>query len=88
VSTKEPDLNATGCSSCEQSALTHLPARERIYDDGLWRIAHAFNAGRLGWLVRRSSTVLKRPPEEWVTEDDMDAFAGRITARLTDDLAG
>jgi diadenosine tetraphosphate (Ap4A) HIT family hydrolase len=52
VSTRgEPEPAAPGCFSCEQQALAALPQRERIYDDGLWRIAHAFNAARLGWLV-------------------------------------
>jgi diadenosine tetraphosphate (Ap4A) HIT family hydrolase len=147
---------ATGCYSCEHSALTELPPRERIYDDGLWRIAHAFNAARLGWLVlvlRRHARslgeltpaeadvfgrlvpavsraleaelrvakayvmflaelerfehvhvhvvarpspehrgtkvfdLLKRPPADWVTDGDMDAFAARIAARLHDELA-
>jgi diadenosine tetraphosphate (Ap4A) HIT family hydrolase len=40
-----------GCYSCEHSANTALPQRERIYNDGLWRIAHAFNAAEVGWLV-------------------------------------
>ncbi len=157
MSTRASDLVATGCYSCEQASLTELPPRERIYDDGLWRIAHAFNAARLGWLVlvlRRHAQslgelspeeagvfgrlvpaasraleaelgvskayvmflaelerfehvhvhvvarpspelrgtkvfdLLKRPREEWVTEDDMDLFAARITARLRDELAG
>jgi diadenosine tetraphosphate (Ap4A) HIT family hydrolase len=148
-------LTATGCFSCEQNALATLPPRERIYDDGLWRIAHAFNATHLGWLVlilRRHAEslgaltpteaavfgrlvpaasraletelgvskayvmflaeleqfkhvhvhvvarpspelrgtkvfdMLKRPPDEWVTEDDMDAFGARITARLGQEL--
>ncbi|MGD0195035.1 MAG: hypothetical protein ABSC35_09270 [Candidatus Dormibacteria bacterium] len=32
--------------------------------------------------------LLKRPPEEWVPDADMDAFAARITARLGDELGG
>ncbi len=150
-------LTAKECYSCAQSALPELPPRERIYDDGLWRIAHAFNATSVGWLVlvlsRHAESLgeltpaeaavfgrlvpatsraleaelgvpkayvmflaelehfqhvhvhvvarpspelrgtkvfdlLKRPPEEWVTEDDMDAFATRIEARLSDELRG
>jgi diadenosine tetraphosphate (Ap4A) HIT family hydrolase len=150
-------LTATGCYSCEHSAVTELPPRECIYDDGLWRVAHAFNAARLGWLVlvlsrhahslgeltpeeatafgrlvpaasraleaelgvskayvmflaelerfehvhvhvvarpslelrgTRVFDLLKRPPEEWVRDDDMDAFATRIAARLRDEPAG
>ena len=48
---REPEPTTKGCYSCAQSALAQLPPRERIYDDGLWRIAHAFNAARVGWLV-------------------------------------
>ena len=44
-------VTAGSCFSCERNADLALPPRERIYDDGLWRIAHAFNATRLGWLV-------------------------------------
>jgi diadenosine tetraphosphate (Ap4A) HIT family hydrolase len=146
-----------GCYSCEHGADPKLPSREQIYDDGLWRIAHAFNAARVGWLVlvlgRHAQSLgeltpeegavlgrlipatsraleaelgvskayvmflaelehfehvhvhvvarptaelrgtkvfdlLKRPPEEWVPDADMDAFAARITARLGDELGG
>jgi hypothetical protein len=46
--------------------------------------------------VARSSPVrgakvfdlLKRPPEEWVQDADMDAFAAHITARLGGELGG
>ena len=37
----------------------------------------------------RGTTVfdlLKRPPDEWVTDDHMDAFAARISARLGAEL--
>jgi diadenosine tetraphosphate (Ap4A) HIT family hydrolase len=157
MSTRVAEPAPTACYSCAQGALTELPLRERIYNDGLWRIAHAFNAARLGWLVLvlsrhaqslgeltpaeaavfgrlipaasralevelgvskayvmflaelehfehvhvhvvarpspelRGTAVfelLKRPPEEWVTDADMDAFAGRIAARLGDELGG
>lgn len=153
--TEEPEPTVTRCYSCEENALAALPLRERIHDDGLWRIAHAFNAARVGWLVlvlRRHAEslsaltsaeaavfgrlvpaasraleaelgvpkayvlflaeleqfhhvhvhivarpspdlrgtkvfdLLKRPPEEWVTDDDMDAFAARIAARMGDEL--
>jgi diadenosine tetraphosphate (Ap4A) HIT family hydrolase len=39
------------CYSCARNAEAEFPPRERIYNDGLWRVAHAFNAARLGWLV-------------------------------------
>lgn len=42
----------TGCYSCEiESAGEPLPPRERVYDDGLWRVAHAVSATLPGWLV-------------------------------------
>jgi diadenosine tetraphosphate (Ap4A) HIT family hydrolase len=41
-----------GCFSCKQAMRgAALPVRERIYDDGLWRVAHAFNSSLPGWLV-------------------------------------
>jgi diadenosine tetraphosphate (Ap4A) HIT family hydrolase len=145
------------CYSCEHGADPKRPPREQIYDDGLWRVAHAFNAARVGWLVlvlsRHAQSLgeltpeegadlgrlvpamsraleaelgvpkayvmflaelehfehvhvhvvarptpklrgtkvfdlLKRPPEEWVPDADMDAFAARISARLGHELAG
>ncbi len=41
------------CYSCIQNALppSSLPSRERIYDDGLWRVAHSFNSALPGWMV-------------------------------------
>lgn len=151
----EPEV--PGCYSCERSADTKLPPREQIYNDGRWRIAHAFNAARLGWLVlvlnRHAQSLgelsqeeaavlgrlisatsraleaelgvskayvmflaelehfehvhvhvvarpspelrgtkvfdlLRRPPEEWVSDADMDRFAARIAARLAGELSG
>jgi diadenosine tetraphosphate (Ap4A) HIT family hydrolase len=158
VSTRRDGKPAVpGCYSCEHGADPKRPPREQIYDDGLWRIAHAFNAARVGWLVlvlgRHAQSLgeltseegavlgrlipaasraleaelgvpkayvmflaelehyehvhvhvvarpspelrgtkvfdlLKRPPEEWVPDADMDAFAARISARLADGLGG
>jgi len=43
-----------GCFSCDQEvtigAESASPA-ERIYVDGLWRVAHAFDSSLRGWLV-------------------------------------
>lgn len=40
------------CFSCQQTAKGGLlPIRERIYDDGIWRVAHSFNSALPGWLV-------------------------------------
>lgn len=46
------DHLVAGCFSCDQARRgATLPIRERIYDDGLWRVAHAFNNALPGWLV-------------------------------------
>jgi diadenosine tetraphosphate (Ap4A) HIT family hydrolase len=40
------------CYSCDRTAvLDELPPRERVAVDEHWRVAHAFGAGLLGWLV-------------------------------------
>jgi diadenosine tetraphosphate (Ap4A) HIT family hydrolase len=41
----------SGCFSCEHNAQPDLRPHERIFDDGLWRVAHSFNSTWLGWLV-------------------------------------
>ena len=51
------------CYPCRHNALDPLllPPRERVYDDGLWRVAHAFNSALPGWMVvvaRRHITSL------------------------------
>ena len=40
------------CYICSRDAvLDTLPPRERIASDGLWRVAHAFDAALPGWLL-------------------------------------
>jgi diadenosine tetraphosphate (Ap4A) HIT family hydrolase len=41
------------CYSCRQNdqPLAELPPRERIFDNGLWRVAHALGSALPGWLV-------------------------------------
>ena len=41
------------CYSCRMNAEPPgaLPPRERVYDDGLWRVAHSFNSALPGWMV-------------------------------------
>jgi diadenosine tetraphosphate (Ap4A) HIT family hydrolase len=41
------------CYSCERNAVPseRLPAREAVYDDGHWRVAHAFSSSLAGWMV-------------------------------------
>jgi diadenosine tetraphosphate (Ap4A) HIT family hydrolase len=41
------------CYTCRQNAgePSALAPRERIHDDGLWRVAHAFDSALAGWLV-------------------------------------
>jgi diadenosine tetraphosphate (Ap4A) HIT family hydrolase len=51
------------CLPCRNNGLEPgtLPLRERVYDDGLWRVAHAFNSALPGWMVviaRRHITSL------------------------------
>jgi diadenosine tetraphosphate (Ap4A) HIT family hydrolase len=51
------------CLPCRNNAIEPalLPVRERVYDDGLWRVAHAFNSALPGWMVvvaRRHITSL------------------------------
>ena len=51
------------CYSCamNQEPDAALPSRERVYDDGLWRVAHAISGSLSGWLVvvaRRHVTSL------------------------------
>jgi diadenosine tetraphosphate (Ap4A) HIT family hydrolase len=42
----------SGCYSCERNkeAPERLPPRECVYDDGLWRVAHAFSSSLAGWM--------------------------------------
>ena len=41
------------CYSCVKNAAPpeSLPPREGVYDDGLWRVAHAFTSSLSGWMV-------------------------------------
>ena len=41
------------CYSCEKNAAPpeSLPPREGVYDDGLWRVAHAYTSSLAGWMV-------------------------------------
>lgn len=41
------------CYSCQhnQQPSATLPARERVFDDGSWRIAHAISSALPGWMV-------------------------------------
>ena len=52
-----------GCYACgqHQRPPSTLPSRERVFDDGLWRVAHAFSSSLPGWLVvvaRRHVTAM------------------------------
>ena len=60
----------TDCYACRQNGKTpsELPPRERVFDDGDWRVVHAFGSAIPGWLVvvcRRHVTSMSRliPPE-------------------------
>jgi len=41
------------CHSCRQNnqPLAELPSRDRIFDNGLWRVAHAIGSALPGWMV-------------------------------------
>jgi diadenosine tetraphosphate (Ap4A) HIT family hydrolase len=67
-----------GCYSCEHNAQTALRRHERIYDDGLWRISHAFNSTWLGWLV----LVLRRHARSLgeLTSDEAGVFGWLVAA--------
>ncbi len=59
----------TGCYPCRMNAAgSDLPPRERVYDDGLWRIAHALSSTLPGWLVvlpkRHITSLAELTPEE------------------------
>ena len=42
----------TQCYTCRQNAnRAKLPVRDRVFDDGVWRVAHAFDSALQGWLV-------------------------------------
>jgi diadenosine tetraphosphate (Ap4A) HIT family hydrolase len=45
-----------------------LPPRDAVYDDGLWRVAHAFSSALLGWMVvvsrRHLTSASQLTPEE------------------------
>lgn len=58
----------TDCYACRMNAKPDLPLRERVYDDGRWRVAHAFNSTLAGWLVvlprRHLRSLVELGPEE------------------------
>jgi diadenosine tetraphosphate (Ap4A) HIT family hydrolase len=41
----------TGCHCCQLVNRSDLPPRDRIYADGRWQVAHAFDSALLGWLI-------------------------------------
>jgi diadenosine tetraphosphate (Ap4A) HIT family hydrolase len=43
----------TDCYTCRHNELpaATLPSRERVFDDGVWRVAHALSAALPGWMV-------------------------------------
>ena len=58
------------CLPCRNNVLepAALPPRERVYDDGLWRVAHSFNSALPGWMVviarRHITSLAETTPEE------------------------
>jgi len=60
----------SGCFSCERNARDpdQLPPRERVYDDGLWRVAHALSSSLAGWMCaitrRHLTSISELSPAE------------------------
>jgi diadenosine tetraphosphate (Ap4A) HIT family hydrolase len=46
-------MTVTECYACRHNDQppAALPSRERIFDNGLWRVAHAFSSALPGWMV-------------------------------------
>jgi diadenosine tetraphosphate (Ap4A) HIT family hydrolase len=46
-------MTATECYACRHNdqPLGALPSRERVFDNGLWHVAHAFSSALPGWMV-------------------------------------
>ena len=72
----------TDCYTCRQNALPpqELPPRERIYDDGAWRVAHAFGVALPGWLVAVTRRHVESLPE--LTAEEAAAL-GPLLVRLS-----
>ena len=60
----------TDCYACLQNGKTpgELPPRELVYDDGGWRVVHAFGSAIPGWLVvvcrRHITSMSQLTPQE------------------------
>jgi diadenosine tetraphosphate (Ap4A) HIT family hydrolase len=59
----------TDCYACRQNRKTpsELPPRELVFDDGNWRVVHAFGSAIPGWLVvvcRRHITSMSQLTSE------------------------
>lgn len=75
----------TGCYPCRTNdAGSDLPARERVYDDGVWRVAHALSSTLPCWLVvlprRHITSLAELTPAE-------SAALGPLLQRLSAALA-
>ncbi|MGC0316293.1 HIT family protein [Kitasatospora acidiphila] len=69
------------CYSCARTAvLDELPPRERVAVDEHWRVAHAFGAGLLGWLVLQPRRHVLSIAE---LNDDEAAALGHWQVRLS-----
>lgn len=60
----------TNCYACLQNGktLSELPPRELVFDDGNWRVVHAFGSAIPGWLVvvcrRHVTSMSQLAPQE------------------------
>src|SRR5439155_13960934 len=80
-----PTMTNEGCYSCRLNAAdgVALPIRERIFDDGNWRVVHAISSSLPGWLCvvsRRHITTLSE-----LSAAEAEAL-GPLLKRLSDAL--
>lgn len=74
-----------GCFACTQLAQREqLPPRLRIYDDGLWWVAHSFNSALPGWLVLQPQRHVTSLADLTVAES---AALGPLLQRLSQALS-
>lgn len=76
-----------GCYTCANNLRSpaDVPIRERIYDDGLWRVAHAFSSALPGWLVVLPHRHIESIAELTAAEADaLGSVLRRVSAALLD----
>jgi diadenosine tetraphosphate (Ap4A) HIT family hydrolase len=75
------------CYACQhnQRPAATLPSRERVFDNGLWRVAHALTAALPGWMVvvprRHVVSMAELTAEEATTVGPVLAGLSRVLER-------